>query len=211
MPSRSAQRSRESRSIRRCFILYIRPYESELYHYGVKGMKWGIRRTPEQLGRKASPKHRDAVSRTIYAKARVDRSKQRLTKKYNKTVAKEEAKLAKNPNDTNQQARVTAAKQARADKMSRLDRNAKINAGVRDVASWGIKSIAKSNLVPVGAAFVGAAASAAFAPATLGASVAGSAFLASVGVEVSNIYRGYQTVRNVMEIADVDGSTKKKR
>lgn len=26
----------------------------ELVHYGVKGMKWGIRRTPEQLGRKVT-------------------------------------------------------------------------------------------------------------------------------------------------------------
>lgn len=26
--------------------------DNELYHYGVKGMKWGIRRTPQQLGRK---------------------------------------------------------------------------------------------------------------------------------------------------------------
>lgn len=25
-------------------------YVSELYHYGVKGMKWGVRRAPEQLG-----------------------------------------------------------------------------------------------------------------------------------------------------------------
>lgn len=24
----------------------------ELYHYGVKGMRWGVRRTPEQLGRR---------------------------------------------------------------------------------------------------------------------------------------------------------------
>lgn len=22
--------------------------ENEIYHYGVKGMKWGVRRTPEQ-------------------------------------------------------------------------------------------------------------------------------------------------------------------
>ena len=26
--------------------------QTELYHYGVKGMKWGIRRTPAQLGHK---------------------------------------------------------------------------------------------------------------------------------------------------------------
>ncbi len=31
---------------------YLVPSDSELYHHGVKGMKWGIRRTPQQLGHK---------------------------------------------------------------------------------------------------------------------------------------------------------------
>ena len=26
--------------------------DCEIYHYGVKGMKWGVRRTPDQLGYK---------------------------------------------------------------------------------------------------------------------------------------------------------------
>ena len=31
---------------------YLVPSSSELYHHGVKGMRWGIRRTPQQLGHK---------------------------------------------------------------------------------------------------------------------------------------------------------------
>lgn len=27
---------------------------SEIYHHGIKGMKWGVRRTPEQLGHRIS-------------------------------------------------------------------------------------------------------------------------------------------------------------
>lgn len=31
---------------------YLVPSGSELYHHGVKGMRWGVRRTPQQLGHK---------------------------------------------------------------------------------------------------------------------------------------------------------------
>ena len=36
---------------------------SELYHYGIKGMRWGIRRTPEQLGHRPSKSQRKARKR----------------------------------------------------------------------------------------------------------------------------------------------------
>lgn len=46
--------------------------DSELYHHGIKGMKWGIRRTREQLGYKTSPKKKkrspndeSAVTKTV--------------------------------------------------------------------------------------------------------------------------------------------------
>lgn len=43
----------------------------ELYHHGVKGQKWGVRRTPAQLGHKVSLKKMSNKERDKYAKARV--------------------------------------------------------------------------------------------------------------------------------------------
>lgn len=39
---------------------------SEIYHYGVKGMKWGVRRTPEQLRRSRSTNGKIHVGRAVF-------------------------------------------------------------------------------------------------------------------------------------------------
>lgn len=41
--------------------------ETELIHYGVLGMKWGVRRTPEQLGRHTIPKGTKMYRTTVNA------------------------------------------------------------------------------------------------------------------------------------------------
>lgn len=43
--------------------------DEPLYHYGVKGMKWGVRRTPEQLGRSNSKKKSGPSKASVTAEA----------------------------------------------------------------------------------------------------------------------------------------------
>lgn len=63
----------------------------ELEHFGIKGMKWGVRRTPEQLGHK--PKAKSPVEKW--------KAKQlnKIDKAYNKTYKALDKAAAENPDD----------------------------------------------------------------------------------------------------------------
>lgn len=54
---------------------------NELYHFGIKGMKWGIRRTPIQLGHKTKNKNQRKHDKQILNKqARIDKKKREVLK-----------------------------------------------------------------------------------------------------------------------------------
>ena len=65
--------------------------DEELYHYGVKGMKWGVRRTPAQLGHKTGTKKK----KTSVVDAVKKFSKKRQQAKAEKTARKETKKASK--------------------------------------------------------------------------------------------------------------------
>lgn len=53
---------------------------NELAHYGILGMRWGVRRTPEQLGHTPSDAHED------HSKARAKRSYQMSDRELNDSI-----------------------------------------------------------------------------------------------------------------------------
>lgn len=75
--------------------------DNELYHYGVKGMKWGVRRTPEQLGhvKKAASNASKAVGSAAkkVASAAGKAYSSHRQKKADKKAAEEEKKRRRKP------------------------------------------------------------------------------------------------------------------
>lgn len=83
---------------------------SELFHYGIKGMKWGVRRTPEQLGqtinkrislKRRKPTHDELIKSTNARKLYKNRNQlsdkelqDRINRIRNERTLKD---LAKNP------------------------------------------------------------------------------------------------------------------
>ena len=54
---------------------------NELYHFGIKGMKWGIRRTPIQLGHATKNKNqRKNDKQVLNKKARIEKKKREVLK-----------------------------------------------------------------------------------------------------------------------------------
>lgn len=60
--------------------------DDELYHYGVKGQKWGVRRTPAQLGHETAKKSSSAVKKAASSAAKA------VSKAYSTHKAKTQAK-----------------------------------------------------------------------------------------------------------------------
>lgn len=76
---------------------------NELYHYGVKGMRWGVRRATKQLSKATTGdkrdkaiaslnKHRNKASKQI---EKLNAKRPKLEKAYDKAVTKTDIKIAK--------------------------------------------------------------------------------------------------------------------
>ena len=174
-------------------------YPNYICHHGIKGMKWGIRRTPAQLGHKASPKHRDATGRRDYASARIAYRREKKKEDYDKRLAKDKERYKNNPK------KLKRAKENYKTKMERIDTAAKTSAALREVGKLYVGNLARSTAYNVGSTFALTAVLAAN-PAVWPVA-AGAAYAASIGVTGTNIYKTYQGIRNTYSIA----TSKKKK
>lgn len=69
----------------------------ELQHYGVKGMRWGVRRATKQLSKASDSKQRDkAIAKLQKHRAKASKELAKLEKKHPKLEKKVEEKIIRN-------------------------------------------------------------------------------------------------------------------
>lgn len=106
--------------------------DSELTHWGIKGMKWGVRRTPEQLGHKRKKKDRkyDDETNEEYQRRMERESRERQAKTEADARAKQQKREIKSQKDyqkrllksQEKQQRLQIAEQRRRDELQAKDR-----------------------------------------------------------------------------------------
>ncbi len=72
--------------------MYEYQFEDELYHHGVKGQRWGVRRTKEELGYKTSSrkKKKSGISSIFGTKKKKNAEQKATTKNTTKQIASKE-------------------------------------------------------------------------------------------------------------------------
>lgn len=71
--------------------------ENSLYHHGVKGMKWGVRRTPAQLGHKTTSSKKKKTG--LFSKSKQETKKKTVVKSTEHTEQKPKKKSVKEMTD----------------------------------------------------------------------------------------------------------------
>ena len=85
-------------------------YDNELYHHGIKGMKWGVRRTPAQLGHETGKIDLQKTKKKVEAANTIVNESQNINQKVSsrkqKKMQKQQVQNAKTMTDQELRERV---------------------------------------------------------------------------------------------------------